>query len=342
MISDNEEVRLHLLEQLSHDLIKFSYAATSLNNLHTHKKRYMDFCMIFKLRPFPVTQWQAVRYAAFLTFYFKSPKSVENYVSSICTINELSGFGKVVKGIFYKKAMAGIRRKLKHSETRAQPLTFEMLHEMLLQVNFNDDKELVAWVVVIYGFHLFLRKSNLVPDSKVLDDEKQFQRKDFRIHQDVMLAHIKWAKNRQAGDTKDKLLIPIIENNDSDLCPFYWFNYMVKRIPAPPHAAAFSYPVKNKLVPITYNQVMGIMRKWIKAIGLQEKRFSLHSARRGGCTTAFHAGLPSLAIKMLGDWGSTAYLRYIDITLDARLKAWHMFSLQDKSVPRSTKKGFKH
>ena len=142
-----------------------------------------------------------------------------------------------------------------------------------------------------------------------------------------MLADIKWAKNRQFGE---RLLIPIVCNTKSTLSPFYWFLYMVDRIPAPPLAPAFCYPLQGKLVPITYRELMLQMRTWLEKIGQDAQRFGLHSARRGGATAAFGAGLPLLAIQTLGDWGSQVFLKYIDITLDTRLKASLLFSLQDK------------
>ena len=321
-------VRLKMLDQLSWDIIKFSYAPSSLNNMHTHNKRYLEFCTIFKLTAFPVSQWQLVRFATFLSFHFISPKSIQNYLSSICTIHELNGHPPVVKGIYFRKALAGMRRKLRHKENQAKPFTFELLHRILPLVNFKEDKQMVCWVTLIFAFHLFLRKSNLVPEARYIDDEKQFQRRDFRIHNDVILAHVKWAKNRQHGESK--LLIPIVRNKESDLCPFYWFLYMVNRIPAPPDAAAFSYPLKGVLVPLTYRETLLQLRAWLDELDIKSADYGLHSARRGGATTAFEAGLPSLAIRVLGDWASEAFLRYIDVTLDTRLKASALFSLQDK------------
>ena len=328
VITGTQKTRLELLDQLSWDLIKFSYAPASLKNLHSHKKRYLDFCTVFNLCAFPVNQWQLVRFATFLSFHFRSPKAVENYVATICTLNELGGYGKVVKGLHLRKCLMGIKRKMKHRETKAKPLTFEMFHKMLPLVNFNSDKQLVCWVALVFAFHLFMRKSNLVPESRCIDDEKQFQRRDFRHHKDVMLADVKWAKNRQFGE---RLLIPIVRNTKSTLCPFYWFMYMVDRIPAPPDAPAFCYQLQDLLVPITYQELMAQMRIWLMQIGEDGNRFGLHSARRGGASAAFRAGLPFLAIQTLGDWGSQVFLKYIDITLDTRLKASILFSLQDRS-----------
>ena len=204
------------------------------------------------------------------------------------------------------------------------------MHEIYPLVNFEDERELAIWVVLLFGFHLFLRKSNLIPDKRQLDADRQFQRKDFRATDDVMVAHIKWAKNRQFGE---KLLLPMARNYKTKICPVFWFHYMARRIPAKPTDPAFCYNNKQgQLVPVVYRETLAQMRSWLEQLGYSPKKYSLHSLRRGGATTAFRAGLPHLTIKMLGDWASTCYFRYIDVTLDARMKAYTLFSLQDKEI----------
>ena len=124
--------------------------------MHTHSKRYSQFCTTFELNRFPVTQWNLVRFATFLSFHFRSPKAIDNYVASICTINELSGFGKVVKGLHLRKALAGLKRKMRHKERPTKPFTFELLHKILAHVDFSSIKQLVCWVALVFAFHLFL------------------------------------------------------------------------------------------------------------------------------------------------------------------------------------------
>ena len=46
-----------------------------------------------------------------------------------------------------------------------------------------------------------------------------------------------------------------------------------------------------------------------------------HSLRAGGATNAFLAGVPSEIIKILGNWKSDCYLRYIRLPEQARLAA---------------------
>ena len=109
-----DSIEKEMLDDLTWDLIKLSYEGLSLNNMHTHKKKYVEFCSLFKLTPFPVTQWQLARFRTYLSFLFTSPSSIENYLATLCMINELSGHGKVSKGLIYKKMIQGVRKKLRH------------------------------------------------------------------------------------------------------------------------------------------------------------------------------------------------------------------------------------
>ena len=57
----------------------------------------------------------------------------------------------------------------------------------------------------------------------------------------------------------------------------------------------------------------------MKSTGREPSRFTPHALRRGGASWAFSCGLPELAIKLMGDWASSAYKNYIDLTIDTRI-----------------------
>ena len=117
----------HLLERLSWDMIKFSYAEKSLDNMHIQKTKFVDFCTVFGYKPFPTTEWLLVRYATYLSFKFTSQRSIKNYVNTICIINELSGYGVVKTGVHLKKCLTGIKRKLRHITRQPKPFSFKNL-----------------------------------------------------------------------------------------------------------------------------------------------------------------------------------------------------------------------
>ena len=51
--------------------------------------------------------------------------------------------------------------------------------------------------------------------------------------------------------------------------------------------------------------------------------YSSHSLRRGGTTHAFNKGIPEQTIKVLGNWASQCFRKYIELTVETRLQAWH-------------------
>ena len=138
--------------------------------------------MIFNINPFPVTEWNCVRFAAYLSFWFKSVQSIKNYVSGICIINDINGFPKVVRSTVYKNVIRGLRRQLQHTVKQAKPMTTELLNKMVHLVNVKNEKEIATWVAILFGFNLFLRKSNLVPDLRIHDQKFQLSRQDIRYH----------------------------------------------------------------------------------------------------------------------------------------------------------------
>ena len=127
----------------------------------------------------------------YLSFWFTSVNSIKNYVSGICILNELNGFEKVYRGTLYRNIIRGLRRELKHEVKQAKPLTIDLLHHICDIVNLQDQKELVAWVVVLFRFALFLRKSNLVPDSSRHLPKFNISRRDIRYHDRVLVTNIK-------------------------------------------------------------------------------------------------------------------------------------------------------
>ena len=53
--------------------------------------------------------------------------------------------------------------------------------------------------------------------------------------------------------------------------------------------------------------------------------FSLHLLCRWGATFAFQSDMEGQMIKLLGDWASDCYKRYIDVTIDQRYDSMKTF-----------------
>ena len=318
-------MELDALDDLAQDMIVFANTPGTQKNKKCHENRYLEFCQVRNLPPFPITEWRLVCYAMFLSFSLQTVDSIKSYCGMVCELNELYGFPPVVKGKRFKKALDGIKRMLAHEVKQASPITVEMLQDIVNIVNVNSLRELSVWVATLFGFFLFLRKSNLVPTDWKHDVTKQLSRKDLKLDEDLLIVTIKWSKTIQFAQRK--LQLPLVADFDSDLCPVRWLIHVIDKIPASGEHNLFCYPQKGHLVPVNYYDLMTQLRKWLKAIGVNDvNRFSSHSLRRGGYVNAFENGVQECTLSVPGDWASECYKRYIDMTVETRVKAWFLIS----------------
>ena len=80
---------------------------------------------------------------------------------------------------------------------------------MSYRVDFNNEEQVTAWMALIYGFHMLLHKSNLVPDTqKEFHPEKQLARRNVCLAKHAVLVNLEWSKTLQY---KEKVLpVPLI------------------------------------------------------------------------------------------------------------------------------------
>ena len=63
----------------------------------------------------------------------------------------------------------------------------------------------------------------------------------------------------------------------------------------------------------------------MKLIDQDSSQFSLHSLRWGGATFAFQTNMEAEMIKLVGDWASDCYKRYVDVSMDKRFDSMKTF-----------------
>ena len=238
----------------------------------------------------------------------------------------MKGFRPVKLGIKFHKEIMGIRKNLHHQVKRAEPMTVELLTKMQAVIDFTEDKNVAVWTCMLTGFHLVLRKSNLVPLSKMHDTVRNISRNNVRYDQGLMIVYVDWSKTNQYREFVNKS--PMMGNNNDPICPVRWNKYMCDRIPAKPYHNLFCYKnKKGQIVPVTYYDLMKSLRGWLQKVGVKNsKDYSLHSLRRGASMHAFKSGVAERTIMQMGGWKSNCYRRYIEVGVDSRLAAWKRFT----------------
>ena len=185
---------------------------------------------------------------------------------------------------------------------------------------------MVAWTALLLGFYMFLRKSNLVPDTMTtFDGTQQFHRSDINLLgiDKAMMCEIRWSKTIQH---KQKVLrLPVLPAKNKVICPVFWVHYMISRIPAKPDDPVFTLLSGETTLALSANQLIYRLRKWLILVREEPTTYSLHSLRRGGGTFAYQSDMEGEMIKLLGDWASDTYKRYIDVSMDKRYDSMKLF-----------------
>ena len=324
MISDLIMQRRKLIEDMEQEFINSSNKPGTLRNKQLHKNRYFEFCNFNRMKPFPATEFKICKFATFLAGSMKTVNSIKSYCYTICEESELCGFRPVVRGLKYYKAITGIKNRLHHRVKRAQPMTVALLEKIEQLVDVQDQKELVVWTAMVTGFHMVLRKSNLVPIKRVHDEVHNIVRSDVRYAEGIMVILVRWSKTNQDGQYLNQ--VPLVAKPHSAICLLDCLLYMIETIPATGFHNLFSYHGDKGVVPITYHDLMVYMHRWLSLIGENEKEYSSHSLRRGGTSHAYKAQVPESDIQRMGHWRSQCFRNYIHDDMENRIAACVKFN----------------
>ena len=273
---------------------------------------------------YPVTEFKICKFATYLSNILKTVQSIKAYCTAVCDKHELQGYKPVKKGIKFFRAIVGIRRNLRHTVKRVQPMTVELLKEIETVVNLQHQKEMVVWVTAVSGFHMVLRKSNLVPLKRVHDKLHNITRRDIRYSKGVMMVMVRWSKMNQHGDVPQEILM--MANKHSTICPVRWILYMLNTVEAAPHHNLFSFTGRDGPSLVTYRDLIMYLHKWLDLLGKDSKKYSSHSLCRGATTHAHNKQISECSIQDMGFWRSDCYKRYIDVDMRSRIDRWFKFN----------------
>ena len=244
--------------------------------------------------------------------------TVKGYISTIKKCHELAEIPFPEKCNILRHHMMSIRRELAKPVSKAAPITPTLLVEIYSKVDKNDIVQVTCYAGLVIGFTLFLRKSNLVPETRAaFDPKEQLTLADVGRMGYLYVFSITWCKSNQYRNRD--LLVPIIPANHQVVCCEAWTKYLLWQNRKFQQGPLIGYPKGEDLVPITYRLLARQLKSWISMTGRQPDDYTLHGLRRGGANHALSTGICGEDLKLMGDWASDAYLEYIDLTLERRV-----------------------
>ena len=162
-----------------------------------------------------------------------SYNTVVGYLSSIKRLHELGSFPFPLTLHMLRLELRAIKKELAGQVKKATPVTPQLLHDIYSVIDTNSLLDLVAYYALIIGFVLFLRKSNLMPETQAgFKPGEQLTRADMIKQGDVFVCDIRWTKTNQYR--KHDLLLPLVPVHNNIICPVFWTKFIMSRIPARP------------------------------------------------------------------------------------------------------------
>lgn len=282
-------------------------------------RTFYKFCENYKIHEWPVTTNTLCLFAQHLSKKFRSVKSIESYLYGVVKLHLYADIMPPnLKDFKIKITLLGLKRRLKHKIQQARPLTPKLLLLIKRFLTPSNTRHVVFWAILLTGFYLLLRKSNLVPNTRhSFDSKKHLSTKQVKITKNFVQITIYWSKTIQFHQRK--LTQKMYALNRSQLCPVKAFNDLFSKLRHKTQGPCFVCS-DGKLY--SYNMLQHDLRKYLKLGGVKRfYRFSAHSLRRGGLTWGFKAGLSKKYLKSLGDWRSDCFERYLSFPKEVRNNA---------------------
>ena len=298
---------------------------TSANHLTVWVK-YLKFCLYFSLIAFPATEQVISWFAQKIANGVKSAKTVASSISAVEKLHLILGFHiRGFRNYLLRLTMMGISRGCTFVSKQAQPITLELLSKIYHHVDLSSREDALFWLCCLLAFFLLFRKSNLVPDTlRGFNPAKQLKWQDLIYTGHNIIVGIRWSKTDQFGRQLKTYPLPVIPG--SFLCPLNAMRIVLKLTGAEASDHVFT---RGDGTSLTYKQFQSKLRRVLAAVGVNNpEAFSSHSFRRGGATFAYLCGVPTEIIKLLGNWKSDCYLKYIHLPLEARIAASELIKIK--------------
>ncbi len=207
--------------------------------------------------------------------------------------------------------LRGARRHLGDYQRQKRPITPELMKVIYTQLNLTTPLDANVWAICLCMFYGLLRKASVLPNTPHDTSNRALCRKDVRFHTWGVTLIIRATKTIQFQERC--LEIPLPRVTTAMWCPVSaLLNAFRYTATAPDTSPAFLLPGVQTGHIVTGRMFDLRVRRCLAAAGLEAANITPHSWRRGGAQFAYAVGLNAETIRMLGDWRSSAYLRYLD------------------------------
>ena len=275
-------------------------------------RQFYSFCSQTGIAPsFPISEDILINFSVCMARSVQY-STIKNYLSARKCYHSSHGYALNLSAFLrLQLILRGIKRSQGVNSKARRPITLTILNLFyyLLNVNYTCNKDsLMVWAAMTLAFFGFLRIGELTCDSH-FNPERHLTVSDLvfmpKSSPKYMLVRLKVSKT----DPFRKGQTIVIGRANSNLCPISaMVTYLESRPPFPNPGPLFTFQSGSFL---TRGRFTSETRLLLSKGGLDSSEFAGHSFRIGAATTAASANLPPWLIKVLGQWSSDCFERYI-------------------------------
>ena len=303
-------------------VLKCTYAESTKGSYKTHLKSYSSFCSVLGIPLVPAKPHIIALYAVLLSRTLRYG-SIVQYLNIVSLLHRSLDMPSPLESFMVKSTMRGIKNSIGHEPSIKLPVTPAILYNILDGMDLKDVESACVWTACIVMFYGLLRKSNVIGPHKILRSECKF------VNDSVHLS-IKSSKTRNKHtDIPRTLALPRLRGHK--LCPvaaILHYMHLTRDLPLSAPLCALPRP-NGKCIILPYKLIVEAVRQAV-APG-DAASYATHSFRRGGATFMYNIGMNTESIRLLGDWKSNCYQRYI--TVDTSVLSHRSVSFMQQNLP---------
>lgn len=283
-------------------------------------------------------EWKLVRFATWLIRKVK-PKTAACYCSLVKSYHKLHTGQAIAPGLTLSrltKTLQGFSDLLPVAIKDRRVITTSMFTQWK-QICHWHSRELINYTTVISVlFCALARACETVPKTQknFLKYKYKLTRADVEfvpnIHNPVYVKLTKHTAKKRPGsldahNKEDPTFLAYDSGAPVNAAYDLQQLFLLDPVPVSEYASTplFRNHKVGPKVPVTYSQVLTLMKNLASAIGEDPSHYGTHSGRIGGGTALLAAGCPELIIKTLGKWSSEAYRLYTRANIDDTIR-WNL------------------
>ena len=272
-----------------------AYRPATLKNYQSAQKLYLQFCLVHNIDVSHPSELDLAAYAEWLVQSALSCSTVRNHLAAVKMFYQWWDKSAIVGSLSspaWALTVKGMLNTIRPSFDKRAAMIIEHLAQ-IVDVCSVDETMAPMRVALTFGFFAFLRISNLVPPAlHQFDVTRHTTFGDVRLHHQGLMLNLKWSKTRQ--HTKHAISIPLPALGESVLCPVRaWTAYtaLLEEQQVTKDTSLLLTTSEPKGKPLTIPVVRKLFHKACYEAHLEDAGYTPHSLRRGGATTAYHAGV---------------------------------------------------